>query len=344
LAAKEMQKTQNLAVSSYPYLLITTNRGVGKFPLFKQSSWKIGRGKDNDIPLAGKSTSRHHAMLQATDSNRFLLIDLGSSNGSFINSRRVVKPTSLKNGDRITIGDTYIDFFCSNPNGYLTQDTTTSKVITEMLHKRCLITVLVVDIRNFTRLTQQLDEIVLSQMIGTWFRQAGEIISSYGSWVDKYIGDAVMSIWIHDIESEEESAEFHNSAGREMLQTFSALRELFIMSNHLNSKFDLPFTLRIGAGVNTGFAMVGQMGTSAHPDYTALGDTVNAAFRLESITKEINVDIALGQRTYEYIPNAHSLLAFKHQFVNLKGYDKRIATYAGNLEDLENFLNKVTPF
>jgi adenylate cyclase len=340
-----MQKTPNLAVSSYPYLLITTNRGVGKFPLLKQSSkqssWKIGRGKDNDIPLSGKSISRHHAMLQVTG-DIFLLIDLGSSNGSFINSRRVIKPTNLKNGDRITIGDICIDFFCPDTNNHLSQDTT-SRVITEMLHKRCLITVLVVDIRNFTRLTQQLDEIVLSQMIGTWFRQAGEIISSYGSWVDKYIGDAVMSIWLHDIETEEDSVEFNNSAGKEMLQTFSALRELFIMSNHLNSKFDLPFTLRIGAGVNTGFAMVGQMGTSAHPDYTALGDTVNAAFRLESITKEINVDIALGQRTYRCIPNAHSLLPFKQHFVNLKGYDKRITTYAGNLIDLENFLNKVTP-
>jgi len=66
--------------------------------------------------------------------------------------------------------------------------------------------------------------------------------------------------------------------------------------------------------------MVGEMGTPTHPDYTVLGDTVNAAFRLESITKEINVDIALSIKTYQCIPKAHLLLLpFKKHFVALKG-------------------------
>ena len=56
-----------------------------------------------------------------------------------------------------------------------------------------LISVLVADIRDFTVLTRQTDEKVLSEAIGTWFKRAGEIISEHGSWVDKYIGDAVMA-------------------------------------------------------------------------------------------------------------------------------------------------------
>ncbi|AFY75003.1 family 3 adenylate cyclase [Synechococcus sp. PCC 7502] len=334
-----MQKIQNLASS--PYLLITTPFGTAKVSLDQQSSWKIGRGKDNDIALPDKSTSRYHALLQLLGDN-FTLIDLGSRNGSFVNSQRVIVPTALKPGDRISIGNTYIDFFYPQHQPNQFEDSTTSTAKTEMLHQRQLITVLVIDIRNFTRLSQQLDENILSQMIGSWFNQAGQIVSSYGSAVNKYIGDAVMSIWIHNPELNNNciNQSLSQSSSQQMLQIFSALRELFIMSNSLNRKFQLPFTLRVGAGINTGYAMVGQMGTSG-TDYTALGDTVNAAFRLESVTKEINVDIALGQKTYESMPNAHLLLPFKQHLVNLKGYDKRISTYAGNLIDLEHYLKNM---
>jgi adenylate cyclase len=332
-----MQKIQNPVILSCPYLLLTTSLGVSKVNLGSQTSWKIGRGKSNDIDLPDKSASRNHAIVQIIGKDEYLFIDLGSRNGSFIQSRRVTIPTSLKNGDRITIGDSYIEFFkeASTPNRF----TTTSTIATQTLHKRSLITILVVDIRNFTGLAQQLDERVLSQMMSTWFRKSGAIISSYGSWVDKYIGDAVMSVWIHSFDAENSG----KTSGQDIIQAFSALRELFIMTNQLNQEFDLPFPLRVGAGMNTGFAMVGQMGTSSYPDYTVLGDTVNAAFRLESVTKEINVDIALGLKTYQCIPKAHLLLLpFKKHFVTLKGYDKRIATFAGNLADLAHFLDNIT--
>jgi adenylate cyclase len=335
-----MQKIQNSVVLSCPYLLLTTSLGVTKVTLGSQDSWKIGRGKGNDINLPDKSASRNHAIVQVIGKDEYLFIDLGSRNGSFIQSRRVTIPTSLKNGDRITIGDSCIEFF--KASGTPNRSTTTSTIATQTLHKRSLITLLVVDIRNFTGLAQQLDERVLSHLMSTWFRKSGAIISSYGSWVDKYIGDAVMSVWIHDV-SFENSEKNDKSSGQDIIQAFCALRDLFIMTNQLNQEFNLPFPLRVGAGMNTGFAMVGQMGTSSHPDYTVLGDTVNAAFRLESVTKEINVDIALGLKTYQCIPKDHLLLlTFKKHFVTLKGYDKRIATFAGNLADLEHFLDNIT--
>ena len=156
---------------------------------------------------------------------------------------------------------------------------------------RQLITVLVVDIRDFTKLTQQMDEHILSEAIGTWFRRAGEIIDRYGSWVDKYIGDAVMTVWIHETEKGTGTV-----STKDMLKVYRALHELYEMSNELNKQFVLPFPLRVGAGVNTGYAMVGQMGTSEHPDYTALADTVNAAFRLESSTKQLGMDVAYIQQ------------------------------------------------
>jgi adenylate cyclase len=196
-----------------------------------------------------------------------------------------------------------------------------------------LISVLVVDIRNFTGLTRQLDEKILSELIGTWFRHAGDIIREYGSWVDKYIGDAVMAIWIHGTQGVNDD---------EMLRVFRALSALHKMTTDLYNHYPLPFPLRVGAGINTGFAMVGNTGSGDRPDYTALGDTVNAAFRLETSTKQIGLDVAVGETTYKHLLSAigteNSAQLFKQYSVQLKGYDTPTITYACSFADLDLFL------
>jgi adenylate cyclase len=328
------------ALESHPNLVLHGPQGDRRIPLANANAWKLGRDRENDIPLADKCASRSHAMVQIIGQGAYYLIDLGSRNGSFINGRRVTIPVSLKNGDKITIGETNLEFFCPETSTTPSEDAIAQGQNTDtvMLHSRRLITVVVIDIRNFTKLTQQLDEHILSEVIGTWFRKAGEIINHYGSWVDKYIGDAVMAVWIHTT-----SPGTDQVPTKEMLKAFQALHALFEMSDRLNGDFDLPFTLRVGAGMNTGYAMVGQMGTSERPDYTALGDTVNAAFRLESATKELGLDVALGEKTYAHTPYAAVLLPFKQQTVSLKGYDNPTLTYAGTFAELKIFLEKIKP-
>lgn len=189
---------------------------------------------------------------------------------------------------------------------------------------------MVVDIRDFTVLTRQLDEKILSAVIGTWFRQSGNIIRQSGSWVDKYIGDAVMAIWFHG------SQEISSEETLNILQAVSALHK---MTSALSKQYPLPFPLRIGTGLNTGYAMVGNTGSGDRPDYTAIGDTVNAAFRLESSTKQIGLDIALGEDTYRYLPGlGEHEIGFKQHTVHLKGYESPTVTYAGTYADLDNFL------
>jgi len=69
----------------------------------------------------------------------------------------------------------------------------------------------------------------------------------------------------------------------------------------LRERFELPNEVRIGAGLNTGTAAVGNPGSAQVMDFTALGDTVNAAFRLETASKELKTDVVLGQPTFDYI-------------------------------------------
>ena len=314
-----------------PYLLLKTESGNRYLPLVGSNCWTVGRSDDNNFVLTDRWISRNHAMLQCTETGDFYLIDLGSRNGSFVNGRRVSIPVTIRNGDRLTFGQTELEFHApSSTNQFDSSQNLEKETLTSTLHVRRLMSVMVVDIRDFTVLTRQLDEKILSAVIGTWFRRAGEIIREHGSWVDKYIGDAVMAIWFHGPKG---------VTNEEILHILQAVSSLYTMTASLSQEYPLPFSLRIGAGINTGFAMVGNTGSGDRPDYTAIGDTVNAAFRLETSTKQISLDIALGETTYQYLLSlGNEQPNFTQHTVNLKGYESPTITYAGTFTDLEAFL------
>lgn len=320
---------------SVPHLILRTDSGSRYLSLIGSKCWTFGRGDDNNFVLPDRWISRNHAMLQQVETGEFYLIDMGSRNGSFVNGRRVSVPVTLQNGDKLTFGQTELEFYA--PEVDLLIDPSTGGIdsqeftATATLHVRRLISVLVVDIRNFTGMTRQIDEDTLSEVIGTWFRCAGDIIREYGSWVDKYIGDAVMAVWIHGAQK---------ITPEEMIRIAHALSALQKMTSQLHERYPkLPFPLKIGAGLNTGYAMVGNTGTGDRPDYTALGDTVNAAFRLESSTKQLGVDIAFGETTYQYLEEAGlNPTLFEQHALILKGFDIPTVTYAGSFDDLDQFL------
>lgn len=317
-----------------PCLVLKTDAGSRPLPLTGTNCWTVGRSDDNTFVLGDRWISRNHAMLQSMDTGEFYLIDLGSRNGSFINGRRVSVPVILHNGDAITFGQTELTFHRPALRTAEIKSYSSSPEFsaTATLHVRKLISVLVVDIRDYTVMTRQLDEKVLSEAIGTWFRYAGEIIQKHGSWVDKYIGDAVMAVWIHGAEE---------VTPRSMLQMSQAMNELNKMTAKLHEEFPLPFPLRIGAGLNTGYAMVGNSGSSNRPDYTPLGDTVNAAFRFESSTKQLGLDISVGEMTYKSLEQlgVGDCQTFKRYQVELKGYDYKLVTYGCGFSDLDRFLS-----
>jgi adenylate cyclase len=324
-----------VTTQSTPHLVLFTASGNQHLPLREGNCWTVGRGDDNDFVITDRWISRNHTMFQMMDSGEMYLIDLGSRNGSFVNGRRVSIPVTLRDGDRLTFGQTELVFHHprSEPD-IMALRNVQDFTATATLHVRRMISVLVVDIRDYTVLTRKMDEKILSEMIGQWFRQAGEIIRNNGSWVDKYIGDAVMAVWIH--RSQEAVA------GEEMLPTMRVVRDLHAMTNDLTSRFDVPFPLRIGAGINTGFAMVGNTGSGDRPDYTALGDTVNASFRLESATKQLGMDVAIGETTYNSILSLSSgeSNCFQKRTVELKGYDVPTNAYACDFAELKEFLEK----
>jgi adenylate cyclase len=321
-----------IVTQSTPHLLLYTASGSKRWLLTDGTCWTVGRSEDNDFVVTDRWISRNHAMIQAMDNGEMFMIDLGSRNGSFLNGRRVSIPVRIKNGDRLTFGQTELVFHCPTPAVSPEQTRVAREfTATAALHVRRLISVLVVDIRDYTVLTRQMDEKLLSEMIGNWFRQAGEIIREHGSWVDKYIGDAVMAVWIHGSQE--------TAVPEEIMPALKVIQELNVMTQALAANYPVPFPLRIGAGLNTGFAMVGNTGSSDRPDYTALGDTVNAAFRLESSTKTEQLDVMLGTLTHQFFNSDGNLSQFlQPRSIQLKGYEEVVSAFGCTYKDLSMLL------
>lgn len=295
---------------------LETNMGgrSRRFPVVPGSICRLGRNPDSEIRLPDGSASRNHAIVQHTDAGDLYLTDLGSRNGTFVNGRRLTAPVVLQRGDIISIGDQEFVFHQNGVSPHPPAAVSPEALATIVTFKMQLITVLVADIRDYTGLSRRLGESRISQVIGMFMQEAGAALQHHGSWAQKYIGDAVMSVWVHRKQRAE---------GSEVRAVLQALAELAGIVETLQSRFGLDAPVRIGVGINTGLAATGNMGSNALADYTALGDVVNKAFRLESATKEIGCDIALGRATYEILASADGAgEILKPYTVKLKGYEE----------------------
>jgi adenylate cyclase len=267
-------------------------------------------------------------MLHVSDAKVYIT-DCGSRNGTFVNGRRINVPVTLRPGDRVTIGNHEFTFQqtgadSGEPSAQDTKATT-------FFRASMLITVLVIDIRDFTGLAQRYSSEKIGEIATTLFGQAGQILQERGAWAQKYIGDAVMAIWIHSNRQPDV---------RDFIRLFEALARMAEIAASLQQVFNLHAPIRIGAGINTGLAAIGNFGSIATADYTALGDVVNKAFRLESATKELQRDLALGDSTYQVLAQSADISGiFESAQIHLKGYDEPATVYGGYLSSLDTLIS-----
>jgi adenylate cyclase len=312
------------------------DEGGREIPLVTGNVWKIGRTEDNAVVLLDDSVSRNHAMLQS-DGGEFYLIDMGSRNGSFVNGRRLTAPVALRDGDRLSLGQARLCF--RNPAqvaaaraAACASAVTPASGQTIALFQKANVSVLVVDIRGFTVLAQKIDAGVLSRLVSTWFAEADRITHHYGGTAQKHIGDAVMAVWMHGAQGDEPA---------EILRILWAVAEIARMTERLHASFGLGDPVRIGAGVNTGPAVLGNTGGGGGSDFTAIGDTVNVAFGLESATKELGTDLVLGSSAFDSLRRWPFAAAhFRTSEANLKGYDAPVRTWHISFAALSEFLAK----
>lgn len=180
----------------------------------------------------------------------------------------------------------------------------------------CELTVLFVDVRNFTSISENLTPPEQAELINVYLTTMSEVIrENYRGTLDKYIGDAVMAFWGAPI-ADELHAENSVLAAIEMQRQAQKLNLEFIDKGWPS--------LKIGVGINTGLMRVGDMGSNIRRAYTVMGDAVNLSSRLESLTKIYGVDILIGEQTLEKLDG---WTCREVDVVCVKGKDKPVKIY-----------------
>ena len=289
----------------------------------------IGRGSTNDIVLREDKVSRNHAFIRCLGSGKYYVMDAGSANGTVVNGRRIVFPRALGTLDEVRVGSRTLTFFLEDEEqahaDELGIDTESTMVTMDSVVEE--IAILVVDIRGYTALSEAVPVHFLGTVLGRWFRAANDIVEANGGVVDKFIGDAVMACWAMGGESKKNVIRSVLSAGLEMNR---ALQEV-------NAEFSgLPWPMQIGMGINAGQAVMGTMGATSKRDYTAIGDSVNLAFRLESESKTLSKDVVIASDCCEFLSS--EIKATYHAKVTVKGSERVFDVCAFTFDELDKLL------
>lgn len=149
------------------------------------------------------------------------------------------------------------------------------------------------DVRGFTSLSEQLNPQQLTRLMNIYLTGMTAVIHQHRGTVDKYIGDAVMAFWgapLHD----ENHARHSLQAAMKMLEILPELNQQLEAEN-------LP-PVSVGMGINTGPMNVGNMGSSFRMAYTVMGDAVNLASRLESLTKYYGCQLLVSDEVARQVP------------------------------------------
>tara|TARA_B100000700_G_C15053714_1_gene861690 strand:+ start:2399 stop:4171 length:1773 start_codon:yes stop_codon:yes gene_type:complete len=170
------------------------------------------------------------------------------------------------------------------------------------------------DVRGFTSMSEKLDPQDVTYIMNKALTAQQKAVQAHGGMVDKYIGDAMMAIFNAPLDQD-----FHENKAIDCALDIKKNMEL--LSEELAEK-DLP-PVAIGIGINTGYAVIGNMGSESRFDYTAIGDAVNTGARLESGTKEAGVDLLIGYNTA--IKSDYNLK--KLEPLKVKGKEKPLQVY-----------------
>ena len=171
-------------------------------------------------------------------------------------------------------------------------------------------TFLFTDVRGFTNLSEKLEPEQVTEIMNKVLTAQVTCIQAHGGMVDKFIGDACMAIFNAPLDLYE-----HEKRAVACAQDMrTAIKQL---------QKELPEPIAIGIGVNSGEAVIGNMGSDTRFDFSGIGDAINIAARLESATKEVGVDILIGDATAKNLDFGLKLL----KPIKVKGKSKPLKIY-----------------
>jgi adenylate cyclase len=148
--------------------------------------------------------------------------------------------------------------------------------------KRETLTILFTDLRGFTKFSDDKDPAVIVQFLNAYFKEMAAIVVKHGGSVNKYLGDGILAVF-----SEADA----NTSGNHAQRAVRCAIEIVSVAGELQT----------GAGIHSGPAIVGCIGSQDKMEYTALGDTVNIASRLESLNKEHKTKLLMSEQSRDLL-------------------------------------------
>lgn len=269
----------------------------GRVPIAGTCS--IGRLSSNSIVVPDERVSRRHALINVQGKGEFWLVDLGSGNGTYLNGRRVVQPTRLREGDRIEIADLQLHFRQSGaalPSHEPAETTGEEKTLQQIKSAECWL--LVADIEDSTQLMRKHADGAVPLVTGKWLDACRQVIERCDGSVNKFLGDGFFAYW------RQSPGAAQNVAG--------ALQELFRMQAEANPVFRLA--------LHVGQVFAG--GAGSFGEENLQGREVHFVFRMEKLAGNIGESCllseaakqALGERFQFSAAGNHPLAGFDGEF------------------------------
>jgi adenylate cyclase len=154
------------------------------------------------------------------------------------------------------------------------------------------VTVLFADIRNFTSMTESMAPEAVVEVLNTYFTEMVDLVFKYQGTLDKFVGDALMAVFGVPLPLPQAATQ--------------AVKCALAMQRHLKEMQAAGRTLIQGMriGINTGEAIVGNIGSTRRMDFTVVGDVVNIAARLQELAKEVDADTLIAEATFRELEGA----------------------------------------
>lgn len=187
------------------------------------------------------------------------------------------------------------------------------------------LSVLFCDVRGFTTISEKLkdDPQQLTTLINRLLTPLSDIVLSHGGTIDKYIGDCLMAFWNAPLD-DPDHARHAVAAAIAMLGSMDRLNDDLLREAEAEGREHYP--LHIGIGINSGECVVGNMGSTTRFDYSALGDSVNLAARLEGASKNYGVSLLIGENTAVNVFDSFQLVELDR--IVVKGKTEEIRVYS----------------
>jgi adenylate cyclase len=264
-----------------------------------KGSCSVGRASANTIVLDSPKVSRRHALIHLQNIGELWLIDFGSSNGTFLNKRRIHHPIRLRDGNYITIGDQLFTFRQPVTISEEHKTSVMQRTLREIENIPCWL--LVADIRGFTPLSRQLQSEDLDVLVGAWIFSCKEIVENQQGVINKYLGDGFLAYWPEATTGPEEIA-----------TVISELKEL--------QRKEWPafrLVVHFGPVVFGGLASMGEE--------SLMGREVNLIFRLEKLAGSLGEPCCLSETAHGKL---HGFVATRllGEF-ELKGFEGKCAFF-----------------